>query len=251
MTALRHSLILAVALVIAGAMIAGSILMGFERFSSDTVAAIQSRAAPERTTSTASEPAPAPEPVPTVDFANVSFDGVPFIGDPSAPAVMAYWYDYQCPYCHQVELDVMPRLIADYVETGKLRIYFKDYQFLGPDSKAAALAGRAVWEVAPDRFYDWHRAVFEHQDDENAGWGNADDIIALTRTIAGIDADKVAELLSSKAAVYKRAIEDDLDEGGGVGINGTPGTIIGSELLSGARPYAQFRAAVDAALRSQ
>lgn len=244
MIALRHSLILAVALVIAGAMIAGSIFFSFERFSSNTVAAIQSRAAPERT------PAPASESEPTVDVANVSLDGVPFIGDPSAPVVMAYWYDYQCPYCHQVELDVMPRLIADYVETGKLRIYFKDYQFLGPDSKAAALAGRAVWEVAPDRFYDWHRAVFEHQDNENAGWGNDDDIMALTTTIAGIDADKVEALLSTKAEAYERAIEDDLAEGGGMGISGTPGTIIGSELISGAGAYTKFRAAVDAALRS-
>ena len=122
MTTLRHSLILAGALLIAGAMIAGSIFLGFERLASDTVAAIQTRAAPEPT------PPSEPEPEPTFDLSSVSFDGVPFVGDPAAPAVMAYWYDYQCPYCHQVELQVMPRLIADYVDTGKLRIYFKDYR---------------------------------------------------------------------------------------------------------------------------
>lgn len=246
MISLRHSLVMAGALLIAGAMIAGSIFFGFERLSTDTVAAIQSRAAPERP----SPPESQPEPAPAVDVASVSFDGVPFIGDPSAKAVMAYWYDYQCPYCHQVELQVMPRLIADYVETGKLRIYFKDYQFLGPDSKAAALAGRAVWEAAPDRFYEWHRAVFERQDDENAGWGSAEDIMALTKTIAGIDADRVETLLSTKAEAYERALEDDIAEGGSVGINGTPGTIIGSQLLSGASPYVKFKAAVEAALRS-
>jgi len=32
--------------------------------------------------------------------------------------------------------------------------------------------------------------MFEKQDDENAGWGNKEDILALTKTIAGIDAAK-------------------------------------------------------------
>ena len=27
---------------------------------------------------------------------------------------MAYWFDYRCPFCRQVELTVMPKLIEDY-----------------------------------------------------------------------------------------------------------------------------------------
>src|SRR5262249_35512991 len=155
----------------------------------------------------------------------------PFIGDAKAPAVMAYWYDYQCPYCRDNEVKVMPQLIADYVKPGKLKILFKDFAFLGRDSQVAALAARAVWEVAPDKFYDWHRAMFDHQDEENAGWGTKDDIIALTKTISGIDAAKVEQFMTDHAKDYQKKIEADRDEGNAMGITGTPGVIIGKQLI--------------------
>ena len=192
----------------------------------------------------------APPARPAADIADVTLANTPFIGDPAAPVVMAYWFDYQCPFCREVELTVMPKLIEDYVKPGKLRIYFKDYQFLGPDSVTAALEGRAIWEAAPDKFYDWHRAMFEKQDDENAGWGSAEDVAALTASIPGIDTARIHELIAARGAVYQSAIDDTLSEGSGMGVSGTPGTIVGSQLISGAAPYAQFRGAIDNALAS-
>jgi protein-disulfide isomerase len=112
----------------------------------------------------------------------------------------------------------------------------------------AGLAARAVWEIAPDKFYEWHRAMFDKQDDENAGWGKKEDVLALTRTIAGIDVPKVEQLMTDHAAEYQSAIQADGTEGSSMGIDGTPGAIIGKRLLVGAQPYDQFKAAVDAAL---
>src|SRR5271154_4778713 len=54
-------------------------------------------------------------PTPSVDVKNVKTAGEPFIGNPNAPVTIAYWFDYQCPYCKQNEEDVMPSLLADYV----------------------------------------------------------------------------------------------------------------------------------------
>src|SRR6185295_15016671 len=70
----------------------------------------------------------------------------PFIGKANAPLTMVYWSDYQCPFCKAVEVGhpqiptqpSIPMLIKDYVDTGKLKIVFKDYPFLGQDSIAAA-----------------------------------------------------------------------------------------------------------------
>ena len=230
---------IALSILIAGAMVSGSLLWAGQqvvaKLDRPPVVAAADSAPPAR---------------PAANIADVSLANTPFIGDPAAPAVMAYWFDYQCPFCRQVELTVMPKLIEDYVKPGKLRIYFKDFQFLGPDSTAAALAARAVWEAAPDKFYDWHHAMFENQDDENAGWGTAEDIDALTATIPGIDAGKIRELIATRGAEYQRAIDDALAEGSTMGINGTPGTIIRSHLISGAAAYAEFRGAVDDALAS-
>jgi protein-disulfide isomerase len=180
---------------------------------------------------------------PEVNVKDVKTDGSPSIGNPKARETLALFYDYQCPFCKQFELTVMPQLMAD-VEAGKLRVVFKDFQFLGQysqdksrdDSMTAAVWGRAVWEAHPDRFYDWFKAMMEAQDDENGGFGDSQSIEALTRTIPGIDTDRVLALVNSKRPTYEAAIQADYEEGTSLGVNGTPTAIIGKQFLSAISP---------------
>lgn len=191
-----------------------------------------------------------------VDIEDVDITGDPYIGDENAPVVLAYWSDYQCPYCKAVEVGhdqiavppALPELIRDYVETGKLKIVFNDYAFLGPDSTTAALWGRAVWEMYPSRYYEWREAMYEAQDEEHAGFGDEASIAALTRGIAGFDADALKALVASKGAAYGELIAADQAEGASFGITGTPGFITGKTLIPGAVDYAQFKSAIDAQL---
>lgn len=236
---LSHTLTVSAAVLVAGGTIALATVWGFDRIASEVRSAAVASAEPES----------APRaPVAKVSFDNISLKDVPFIGSASAPVGMAYWFDYQCPFCRRVEQDVMPRLIEDYVKPGKLRIYFKDFQFLGPDSYEAAMASRAVWEVAPELFGTWHSALFARQDRENGGWGNRDDVFALLETIPGLDAAKVKELVLQKVDTYVDQMDRDLQEGGRFGIQGTPGTIIGTQLISGAQPFEEFQAAIEEVL---
>lgn len=188
---------------------------------------------------------------PAVDINDVKTDGSPFIGDADAPVVMAYWTDYQCPFCQRFDQQTLSTLISNYVDKGKLKVVVKSFAFLGPDSTTAALAERAVWDVAPKQYLEWHRAMYSKQDEENGGWGNKDDIIALTKTIKGIDADKVAKLMNEKAEEYQKQIDADKAEGEGFGINGTPGFIVGKQLISGAVPLAQFTSAIEKVLAAK
>lgn len=231
-----------IAVIIAGVMISGAILWSNKQFLD--VARLTYGAQPSTGEAAASPPTAA------ADITKVSQEGVPFIGDAKAPVVMAYWFDYQCPFCRENEVKIVPGLITDYVKPGKLKILFKDFAFLGRDSQTAAMAARAVWEVAPDKFYEWHKAMFDHQDEENAGWGTKDDIIALTKTIPGIDAAKVEQLMTDRAKDYQKALEADRAEGAALGISGTPGVIIGKQLIAGVPPYEQLKAAIDAGLSS-
>ncbi|MBN8995199.1 MAG: thioredoxin domain-containing protein [Rhizobiales bacterium] len=242
----RH-LLTPAAIIVAGVMISGTILWSNKQFLD--VARLAYSASPPAGESPTAAPPPQP-PAPASDIAKVNLEGEPFIGDPNAPVVMAYWFDYQCPYCKQEEENVLPQLIKDYVDAGKVRIVFKDFQFLGPDSQIAGLAARAVWEVAPDKFREWHKAMFDHQDDENAGWGNKDDIVALTKTIPGIDIAKIEELMTSRAADYNKAMEADATEGNIQGVGGTPSFLIGKQMIVGAQPYQSLKAAIDGVLRA-
>ncbi len=186
----------------------------------------------------------------SVDIGKVKITGRPYIGNKNAPVTIAYWLDYQCPFCKKVEKDVIPQLITDYIEPGKVKLVYKDYQFLGVDSQTAGLAARAVWEVAPERFFEWHKAMFKNQDGENYAWGNKSDILLLTKSL-GIDAAKVGKLMTDKAQIYQDAINADKAEGKTFGIKGTPGIIIGKRLIIGAQPYALFKSAIDQVLESK
>ncbi len=231
------------AIIVAGLMISGSIVWSSRLL--PQVPGQESLAAAPPTDAVASPVEPAQPPGPAADIAKVNLKGEPFIGDADAPVVMAYWFDYQCPFCRETEETILPELIKDYVDTGKVRIVFKDFQFLGPDSQTAGVVARAVWEVAPDKFRAWHKAMFDKQDDENAGWGKKDDIIALTRTIAGIDVAKVGELMIRRAADYDREMQDDAAEGNGTGVEGTPAFLIGKQMMVGAQPYRVLKEAID------
>jgi len=44
----------------------------------------------------------------TVDISDVKTDGAPFIGDEDAPTTIAYWSDFQCPFCKQFEINTSP-----------------------------------------------------------------------------------------------------------------------------------------------
>jgi protein-disulfide isomerase len=232
-------ILIPLAIIIAGGMISGSIVWTSQQSALRTAAMAAADSA-----------LPGQQPAPPADIADVKLDGAAYIGEDKAPVVMAYWFDYQCPYCKQEEDTVFPTLIKDYVDTGKLKIVFKDFAFLGPDSEVASRAARAVWAVAPDKFRAWHQAMFDHQDQENAGWGSQDDILALTATIPGIDVDKVKALVADKTNGFDSAMQADANEGNSMGVGGTPSFLVGKQMMVGAQPLDRLKAAIDAELAS-
>lgn len=146
----------------------------------------------------------------------------------------------------------MPQLISEYVNTGKVKIVFKDYQFLGPDSQTLGQYSRAVWATTPDKFYQWHKAIFDNQGTEKTGWATQDKILSITTSVLGVsDTSKVAALVKSDGAEYQKEMDADKAEGSADGVTGTPAMIIGKQLVSGAVPYAQIKSAMDAALASK
>ncbi len=195
---------------------------------------------------------------PKVDIKNVKTDGNPFIGKADAPVTIAFWSDFQCPYCKAFETGgvngittpaAFPDIIKNYVDTGKAKVVFMDFAFLGPDSIDAALYNRAIWKLYPDKYFEWRTAMYEAQDEEHGGFGNAISIDKLNVTISGIDAVKVAADVAANTAAYQVLVDADKAEAQKVGVNATPSFVIGQQVIQGAYPYANFQAAIEAVLK--
>lgn len=216
--------------VLAGVLIGGAVLWG--------------NAHPQPTTTATAQQQ---KPLQAVDIAKVKTTSNPYFGNPNASVTVAYWFDYQCPFCKKMEQDSMLQLVTEYVKSGKVKIVFKDFEFLGPDSQSIGLVARAVWDVAPDKFYDWHKAMYDNQGTENTGWATADKIRSITEGVLGAaDTTKALTLVKTRGTEYQKLMDADKAEGSAMGINGTPGFIIGKQLISGAVPYEQLKAAIDA-----
>ncbi|MFA6432461.1 MAG: thioredoxin domain-containing protein [Candidatus Paceibacterota bacterium] len=193
-----------------------------------------------------------PAPTVAVDSAKVSTAGNPVVGNPNAKLTIAYWFDYQCPFCKKSEQTIISVLMKDYVDTGKVRIVFKDLQFLGTDSTKLGTIGRAVWEATPDKYYAWHKAMFENQGQENSGWATDAYVLSISTSVLGAsDAARVMDLAKQKSESYKKLLDADKAEGAAIGVRSTPNMVIGKTLVTGAQPYEQVKTAVDKALNSK
>lgn len=187
---------------------------------------------------------------PKVNIKNVKTDGDPFIGTADAPITIAFWSDFQCPFCKKFEVETLPLIIKDYVDTGKAKVVFLDFAFLGDDSTTAGLYNRAVWKLYPNQYFAWRTAMYNAQDEEgDKGFGDAASIDTLTATITGIDVAKVAADIKANEASYKAAMESDKEDAKKSGINATPAVIVGTQSVIGAYPYENFKAAIEAALK--
>ena len=187
-----------------------------------------------------------PAAAPVVDIKNVKTDGNPFIGSASAPVTIVEWADYQCPACKSFEFNALPQIVKDYVDTGKVKIVFLDFAFLGNDSITGAMYGRAIWKLYPDKYLAWRTAMYTAQDQEgDQGFGNAASIDKLNATITGVDATKVAADVKANAAAYQAMMDADKAEGQKAGVNSTPSIVIGTQLIAGAQQYATYKSVID------
>ena len=228
----ENSKFLPIAVVIAGLLIAGAVVWNGSH----------PTAAPAGTAGTGAAP--------SVNVKDLKTAGDPTLGQANAPVTIAFWSDFQCPFCKKFELDTFPQLVKDYVDTGKVKIVFMDFAFLGNDSITGSEYNRAVWKLYPQQYFAWRTAMYNAQDQEgDQGFGNAASIDKLDATIAGIDAAKVAADVKANKAAYDAAMDSDKAEAAKAGVNATPSFVIGTQVIAGAYPYATFQAAIDPLLK--
>ena len=165
------------------------------------------------------------------------------IGDVDAPVVMLAYSEFQCPFCGKFARDTEPELIEQYVESGVLRIEWRDFPYLGPESGTAAEGGRAAAEQG--KFWEFHDAMYANQLPPNSGNLDEEYLVGVAESI-GLDADQFRSDLSSQAT--KDAVARDFQEGQAIGVTGTPAFVINGVPVIGAQPTEVFKTTIEQAL---
>lgn len=151
----------------------------------------------------------------------------PVGGNPAGDVTMVEFFDYNCPYCRKVESVVLETEAAD----PKLRIVYKEFPILGPNSVFAAKAALAANRQG--RYVAFHKAMMQVH-------GPADQTSTL-RVAADVGLD-VAKLRTDMAdPAIQATIDRNLALAQALRIAGTPGFVIGNRILRGATDAATMR----------
>jgi protein-disulfide isomerase len=145
-------------------------------------------------------------------------------GAKNGDVVLVEFFDYACGFCRKSNAD-LDRLLK---EDPKLKIVWRDWPVLGPDSEAAAKASLAA--AAFGRFKPFHDALF-------AAGRPSPSAVAAAERAAGIAAPA-----PPKDADGELARNYDLARA--VGANGTPTFVIGDKVLRGAVGYDVLKASI-------
>lgn len=133
------------------------------------------------------------------------------------------FYDYACGYCKKAYSTVNELIKSD----KKVRVIFRDFPILGQPSREMAEVSVAVNLVDSSNFMKFHDNLMESND------RGKDGALKAVKS-AGINVSKVEEILKKDKAKIDKILEDNLNLGSSIGINGTPGFVIGEELIPGA-----------------
>ena len=163
------------------------------------------------------------------------------IGNEDAKITIIEYASLSCSHCADFHVNTLETLKKEYIDTGKVKMVFRDYPFNYP-----ALLGSMVLRCIPENYrYDYMNALFKLQTD----WVNKKNkktIQELYKIMqsGGMTKDEY------DACIYNTELENEILEGvmeaqNQFNIKSTPSFIINGKLVEGNKSIKEFRQIID------
>ncbi|MFH1344098.1 MAG: DsbA family protein [Pseudomonadota bacterium] len=141
-------------------------------------------------------------------------------GNPNGDVTLVEFFDYNCSYCRQVAPVVSKAEEGDPL----LRIAYKEFPILGPNSTFAAKAALAANKQG--KYLAFHKALYEVHGTVDPGK------VREVAIAVGLDMNRLKADMADPS--IQAAITRNLALAQALRINGTPGFVIGNQILRGA-----------------
>jgi len=236
----NNNLTIPVAIVIAGALIAGAVYLGTSR-GTGTVAENNQ------------QPQQVAQQTGSLDEMRAISKDDHIRGNPNAPVMIVEYSDFECPFCKRFH-DTMKQVTTEYGD--KVAWVYRQFpldQLHPVKARKEAVASECAAELGGnDAFWKYADRFFELTPSNNQT--NIDTVLPQIAKEIGLDEAKFASCLASNK--YDAHIENDVQNAVATGGNGTPWSIVvaanGKKYpLSGAQPYASVKQLIDLALQEK
>ncbi|MFP5458830.1 MAG: DsbA family protein [Bacteriovoracia bacterium] len=159
-------------------------------------------------------------------------DDESFRGSKDAPITLVEYSDFECPFCSRGFNTVM-ELLQKY--EGKIRFVYKHLPLsFHPQAMPASQYYEAIRLQSADKAYKFHDEIYKDQ----RGLQNGEKFLQAKAKAVGADMARLAKDVKSEAVQAR--INQDIEEAGKFGFQGTPGFLLNGIPVKGAYPTSHF-----------
>ena len=163
------------------------------------------------------------------------------LGNENAPVTMIEYASLTCSHCASFNENTLPDIKRNYIDTGRLRLIFRDFPF-----DRAALTGAMVARCLPaERYFPFIDVLFRTQGQWAASKDPIDGLRQAAR-LAGMPAESFDACAGDKA-LADHILAKRLDGEKKFKVDSTPTFVFndGKEKITGAQPYDQFKFVIE------
>jgi protein-disulfide isomerase len=179
----------------------------------------------------------------------IGLAGSPARGRGDAKVTLVEFSDLQCAFCVRYYRNTYPRILKDYVDTGKVRYVAREFPLESIHDRAAKASQAALCAGEQDRYWEMRERIFTSPE-RLAEADFAEHAGALR-----LDAGRWKSCFESGR--YAKKVGQDLRDGMNAGVRGTPcfflgltdpstpGSFEALKIIEGAHPFDSFQAAIE------
>ena len=249
---MKNSSTLPASVILSAIILATSIIYHANALSGKSLSLSNFKTGPTADVNPVEPTAPTPDENGAPQVVTVSLDDDPVLGNADAPVTLVEFSDYECPFCKRHADTTLPEIIKNYVDSGKVKIVFRDLplSFHEPMASKAANAANCVREQKGDSaYYTFHDLWFTNT--AANGQGVSDEKMNEYAKQTGADIASFTKCVTD--GKYNEEIKADLADATKYGASATPSFFVGKsgdkeiegEMIIGAQPYSSFQAAFD------
>jgi len=183
----------------------------------------------------------------------IDVKGRPVRGNPNAKVMLVNFDDLECPYCSQMHSVLFPELLKEYGD--RVAFVYKDFPLaeIHPWAIHAAVNANCLAAQNGDAYWDFADYIHSNRGVINSEKGRDNQFAALDRTAVGtagkfhLDVPKLQACVKDPKS--EQAVNASEKQGEALEVSGTPTMFINGQMLDGARPVSEIRAALDGALK--
>jgi protein-disulfide isomerase len=157
----------------------------------------------------------------TLTSAKLIDGGAPIMGNPNAEITILEWGDYQCTFCYKFHQDTLDVIKEDFINTGKVKLIFKDFPLNGPDSFLAAEASYCAEDQ--EKYWQYHDELYKNWGGERTGWITRDSLDEFANSI-NLDLEQFNKCLDDHK--YQNKVISLHEFGKKIGIDATPSFLV-------------------------